>query len=100
MTTDTFTIPVLTERLHEAREALDKLIKKANRYGTPLTVTVGDCYLVKHSIENCWGERREVTVHYTNLLITGEAPRVGNFEFLARIELGEGGNLLDTRPGV
>lgn len=34
------------------------------------------------------------------LIITGEAPRVGNHEFLARVELGEGGNLVDTRPGV
>jgi hypothetical protein len=101
--TDTFEniTTVLVERLPEARKELNKLVKKADRYGcTAVAYTVGQPYTQKRRHQDWDGIEREVTVDVVDLVITGEAPRVGNYEFLARIEHTEGGVLLSTKPGV
>lgn len=101
MNAEAQTVRVLAARLPEAREALDKLVKKARRYGCPdLAYTVGETVTESYTVEEWDGERRKVTVEYNPLTITGEPVRVGNHEFLARVELLDGGNLVDSRPGV
>lgn len=101
MTTESHTIRVLAERLTEAREALEKLAKKARRYGCPdIAVTVGERATEDRWVKDWDGEERAIRVEVVELIVSGDAPRVGNHEFLARIELVEGGNLVDTRPGV
>lgn len=94
-------VAVLESRLPEALEALKKLADKARRYGNPdITVTVGETYTAARYVEDWDGEERKVSVQMVELVIEGEAPRIGQHEFLAHIELHEGGNLVDTRPGI
>lgn len=91
-------IPVLTYRLAEAIDALGKLARKAERYGTaPITWTVGEEYMETYKD----AEGRKHTVSYTDLALKGlEAPRVGDYTFLAKAEITEGGVIIDTVPGV
>ena len=102
MTTESTTIRVLADRLTEAQAALNKLAAKARRYGCPdITITMGEQSTAQRIARDWDGEERSYTVQEVELIITGEAPRIGNHEFLARVELGgEAGNLVDTRPGV
>lgn len=88
-------IDVFTSYLPEAREALDRLVAKANRFGSePITYRVGKAYVEKITID---GRRREVS--RTPIFVSGSAPRVGNYTFLTRIEHTSAGNILDTVPG-
>lgn len=102
MSTETIdTIPVLAERLPEAIKALEKLVKKARRYGNPdIAYTVGPVRAEERRVTDWDGRSRKVTVHVHDVTVTGEAPRVGSHEFLARVELGPAGNIIDKRPGV
>lgn len=102
MNAEAQTVRVLADRLSEAREALEKLAKKARRYGCPdITITVGESFPAEYHTQEWTGEKVLVNLPMVELIVTGEAPRVGNHEFLARIELGgEAGNLVDTRPGI
>ena len=101
MTTEITKVLVLADRLGDAKRELEKLAAKARRYGCPdIKVSVGGVVEQKQTVRDWDGEYRRVTVQLVELLIEGEAPRYGNHEFLARIELGEAGNIIDTRPGV
>lgn len=101
MAAEVYTVNVLASRLHEAQEALEKLAKKARRYGCPdITVSVGETSKVERIVKDWDGGERRVKVQMVELNITGAAPRIGQHEFLARVELRDGGNLVDTRPGV
>lgn len=94
-------IAVLADRLPAAMQELKKLAKKANRYGCPdIRVSIGKTFLETRSFKDWDGETREAKTEMVELLIEGDAPRVGNHEFLARIELTPAGNLVDVRPGV
>lgn len=100
-TIETNTVKVLAHRAHEALVALEKLAAKARRYGNPdIVVTIGDSFTEKRVFRGWDGQDRKVDVAYTNLIITGNAPRYGNYEFLAHIELTPAGNIVDTRPGI
>jgi hypothetical protein len=95
------TVTVVTERLEEAKKALEKLAKKAHRYGCPdISWEIGKEVVKTHVVRDWDGEERHIKVSHTELIITGEALRYGNHEFLAHIELHEGGNLVDKAPGV
>lgn len=98
----TTAIPVLTERLAECRKELERLAKKARRYGCPdIRVTVGETRVETRQVTDWDGSTRKVRVSVTDLVVEGEAPRYGNHEFLARVELGgAAGNMVDTRPDV
>jgi len=97
----TNTVRILAARLPEARKELEKLARKARRYGCPdIIVTEGERVSVKETTEDWDGHRRTVTREYVELAITGDAPTVGNYAFMARVELHPGGNLVDTVPGV
>jgi hypothetical protein len=89
--------PVLTYRLEEAVLALHKLAKKAERYGTgKITWKIGEFYKETHRNS----EGRKVTLSYTDLILEGlEAPRVGDFTFIAKAEITEDGVIVDTVPG-
>lgn len=101
METEFKTIPVLLDRLPEARVAFEKLIRKAHRYGCPdITMTVGEPYNVVKALRDWDGETRDYIYRMVDLVVTGEAPRVGSYEFLARVEFTEGGVLIQGRPGA
>lgn len=98
---DIQTIPVISSRMPEALRALRKLARKAQRYGCKdIQVQVGDSFEEKRTIDDWDTAPRTVTVKMTNLLISGEAPRVGDHEFLARVDIDPNGNIVNTRPGV
>lgn len=92
---------ILTERLPEAKAAMAKMIKKVNRYGCPdITFVVGESYTkVERRIDEL-GHPCKVRINYTSIDVAGQAPKVGDYEFMARVEIGENGNLVDTLPGV
>ncbi len=101
MTETLHTIPVLTARLGEARKELEKLAKKARRFGCPdIQVVVGESRIVESHRKGWDGEMYLAKEHITDLLIEGEAPRFGDHEFLARIERTPNGNIVDTRPDI
>lgn len=98
--TDTVTFAVLVDRLDELKATLTKLAKKANRYGsTPISFTiVGVPYEQKRQITDWDGETRKVTVCVQDVCVTGVAPTVGDYEFIARLELSEAGVLIHKAP--
>lgn len=89
------------DREQEFRAAIDKAIKKAARYGSgAITYTIGEMYSQKVRETDWDGETRTVTYYRKDVTVTGSAAKVGNFEFLARIEFTEAGVMLDSKPGV
>jgi hypothetical protein len=89
------------ERVEEFRAAIEKAIRKATRYGSGvITYTIGPMYAEKVRETDWDGETRTVTYYKHDVTVTGDAARVGNYEFLARIEFVEGGVMLDVKPGV
>ncbi len=105
MTTKTITI--LAGRAAEARARVKKLDKKALKYGVEFAATFGPVYQEERAIGGDDGTpegaaRREhrVMVDVLDVTITGSTPKVGEFEFLASIELTANGNFVDSVPGV
>lgn len=94
-------ISILASRLPEALEAIEKLAKKARRYGCPdIKVTVGEGHRVTHYGKDWDGNEFAVKLDHVYLTVEGDAPRIGNHEFLAHIELTSSGNIVDVKPGV
>jgi len=91
------TISVLTYRLEEALTNLKKLARKAERYGTPtITWTLGTPRFEEFFVE---GQKTKLEV--TDIILNHiEAPKVGNYTFAARLEIVEGGTIIDGIPGV
>lgn len=95
----THTIPVVSGRLDEALKELQKLARKANRYGNPdIGVAVGDEFTETRVVDQWDGSTRKVSVRFTNLVVSGDPPIVGDHEFLAHIELTPNGNIIDANP--
>ena len=91
---------ILLERRDELVEKLEKLAKKAKRYGAEgVSWTISEPF-ERVEERTAWdGSKRKVRRTYINVKVSGPAPRVGPFTFLARIEHTEGGNLVDLVPG-
>lgn len=96
--TDGVDVPL--ERLSEAREALDKVVKKATRYGAEgVGYTVSEPF-TREAKRTSWdGQVRKIIRTYVNIRVSGPAPVVGPYTFLAKIEHHPGGNLVDVIPG-
>lgn len=88
---------ILVYRKEEAEAALTKLAKKAKQYGTEaITWTWGDTFQEERRTES----GRKIKVAYQDLILnTLEAPRVGKFEFVARLEITPTGVIIDCVPG-
>lgn len=95
------TIHILLDRLAEAKHELDKLTRKAARYGNPdVGYTVGEAYQEVEKRRRFDGKVVEVLGPWrVPLTVVGAAPQVGPYEFLAKIEHTAEGNLLDIVPG-
>lgn len=94
------TITIRADYLEAAREKLGKLQKKAAGYGQAITFTFGEPRGEKRSTTNAWGERIEYTEWYTDVEVTGDAPRIGNHTLLARLTREAGGVIVDRVPGT
>lgn len=92
---NTFTI--LVAREEEALEALGKLARKAQRYGTPrITWTLGEV----REEDRRDSEGRKVRVQVRDITLSElEAPRVGEFQFIAKLERTPHGTIIDSIPG-
>lgn len=91
---------ILLERREQLLEKLSKLAKKARRYGAEgIEWTVSEPFeRVEVRVE--WdGSKRKVRRTYVNVKVSGPAPRVGPYTFLARIEHTKAGNIVDLVPG-
>lgn len=94
---DDNTITILEARREEALEALRKLAKKAERYGTPrITWTLAPA---REEVRQD-SEGRKVRVLVRDITFnTLEAPKVGDFAFIAKLELTPNGAIIDSIPG-
>ena len=100
MTTKTITI--LAGRADEARARVKKLDKKAKKYGVEFAAAFGPVYQEERRIESEieGALHHKAMVNVLDVTITGSTPKVGEFEFLASIELTDAGNFVDAVPGV
>lgn len=100
-TTGPQTIHILFDRLTEAKHELDKLVRKAARYGNPdVSYTVGQPYQEIEKRRRFDGKVVEVKGPWrVALTVEGAAPQVGPYEFLAKVEHTKAGNILDIVPG-
>lgn len=98
-TDDTTTvIQILAHRLSEARTQLEKLQKKARKYGNnDISFSFGPEYLTERVASD--GRKFKVAVH--DLTIENGQVRFGNHEFVAKIDLHTASvPLIDTVPGA
>ncbi len=92
-------IAVYAHRAGEAVAILTKLAKKANRWGKdPVTFILGEEYTVTKEYKDWDGETRRVRLSYRDIVISGDRVKIGNHEFLARIEHTDAGNLIQVVP--
>lgn len=94
MELSTFSIPAF--RKPDIQKRLEKLAKKAVKYGnSDISYLFGDTIILEVTTE--YGKR---SVEYVNVSVSGEAPKISGWEFLARVELLEGDeNLIHHVPG-
>ena len=91
-------ITIIADRLPEAVKALKKLAAKAERYGTPTIAWSVGSPRPEGRLDSTG---RKITVMVTDVTLGAlEAPRVGAFRFLARLERTPAGTIIDSIPGV
>jgi hypothetical protein len=95
------TVTVLTRRLPEAQSALDKLVRKAARLGVKgVGYTVGRAWEQEKVYLDASGFRRRYTEYWTDLEVSAEPLKVGDYTFVARLEVTPDGTLVDGVPGA
>lgn len=94
MELEVFKIPSF--KISSVKKKIEKLAKRAVKNGNPdIQVSFGERELLKYVTED--GE--ELKIEYVSVSVTGEAPHIAGWDFLARIELLEGENLIHNVPG-
>lgn len=93
-------VTVLAERLMEAKKELKKLVNKANRYGnTNITFKDVAVRMDERAIIEWDRSTKIIRVPVVDIEITGEAPSVGEYDFLARLDiLDDGSKIVNTVP--
>jgi hypothetical protein len=90
------------QNLETLQARLDKLNRKAKKLGTsPIVATVNghEDQAWTETLED--GRKVERVTRYLVVTVTGEAPRLNGWEFVATLDhAGEAGNVLRTVPGV
>lgn len=94
MELSTFSIPAF--RRVDIQKRLEKLAKKAVKYGNgDISFSFGDTVIREVTTE--YGKR---SVEYIDVSVSGDAPKISGWEFLARVELlGGDENLIHHVPG-
>jgi hypothetical protein len=95
MELSTFSIP--TFRKADIQKRLEKLARKAQKYGNEdITFVFGNTY-----IETIKTEHGKKEIEYIEVTVSGDAPQIAGWQLLARIELLSGGeNLVHQVPGT
>ena len=93
MELETFAIPTFRSANIEKRIA--KLARKAAKNGNPdIRVSFGETFI--REVDTEYGKAK---VEFVTVSVTGEAPRIAGWDFLARIELLDEENLVHSVPG-
>jgi hypothetical protein len=93
MELETFAIPTFRRASIEKR--IEKLARKATKNGNPdIRVSFGETFI--RTVDTEYGE---TDIEYISVTVTGEAPRIAGWDFLARIELLDEENLVHSVPG-
>jgi hypothetical protein len=101
MTSETTTAKVEIFGLHRdaALAKLEKLARRAARYGQAISWTERPFIQTVERVR--WdGKRVKVDIPRVEFTLTGDAPRVGEFKFLAQLEQAPGGVLVSAISGV
>jgi hypothetical protein len=89
----TFAIPSF--RKETVAKRLEKLARKAVKYGNAdISYSFGTPYIVE--VKTDQGNRK---IEYVPITVEGDAPQIGGWKLLARVELMEGENLIHGLPG-
>lgn len=92
------TVTVLAQYADLARARLEKLQRRAARYGQAITWV--ETPLVETRTRPLWdGRKEQYEQAVVKFDVDGEAPRVGPYKFVAAIEAVEGGNLIAALGG-
>lgn len=97
----TNTHTVIAARLPEAIASLEKLAKKARKYGhEDITWSVSEIYEQVTEVPVAYFKTRKLSVKYVDITLTGlqEAPVVGNYKFIAKIDIHKDGNIINKIP--
>jgi len=87
---ETFTIPA--HRMDTLLPRLNKLVKKANRYGNdPVGYTIGATHIVEKTIHNEYNRPQKVQIEMMDITVWGNAPKYGDHTFAAKVEFMDGG---------
>jgi hypothetical protein len=93
-------LALLQERQEEAESALLKLAKKAVRFGcSDISWNWGEKFIDKYKEQIGFDEFVTRRIPKIWLTVTGEAPKVGDYDFVARLELTPAGTLVCAVPG-
>lgn len=92
-------VPVLAFYAPEARAKLEKLQRRAARYGQVISWTETARTETTKRVRPD-GKTVDVVVERVDFAVDGEAPRVGDFRFLASLERHEGGVLVSSIGSV
>ena len=93
------TVKIINANRALAEIKLGKLAKRAKKYGQDITWEYSNTFLEEVDIGDSY-ERHMIKVKYVNIIISGEAPRHGDYEFLGRIDNYKGDALVMMRPDV
>lgn len=90
----TFTVPARNLLTLTAR--LDKLARKANKYGNdPVGYTIGETVTREIKTDN-----GKIEIDFVEIAVYGDAPKYGNYTFLAKVELHDGENIVHNMTGT
>lgn len=88
----TFSVPTLN--LSDLTKRLNRLNKKANKYGnSPIGYTIGETY-VKNTTIYIDNNPKKIKAEFVDIIVWGEAPKYGDHKFLAHVELHEDENIV------
>lgn len=96
-TIETLSVPAMN--LGNLTKRLDKLARKANKYGTaPIGYSIGETYIKETSIyiDN---KPKKIETEFADITVWGDAPKYGDHRFLARVELNDGENIVSNIAG-
>lgn len=96
-TVETLSVPALN--LGNLTKRLDKLARKANKYGnSPIGYSIGETTMKETTIyiDN---NPKKIETEFVDITVWGDAPKYGDHKFLARVELNDGENIVSNLGG-
>lgn len=91
-TITTFSVPTLN--LNDLTKRLNRLSKKANKYGnSPIGYSIGEKY-IKDTTIYIDNTPKKIKAEFVDIIVWGDAPKYGDHKFLAHVELYENENIV------